>query len=102
MALPPGAAATALRSVWSETVRNEDLRALVQRTYEQAVHSLTRLLERWIEAGWVSATVQPREAGGPLLSMFLGYIVQGVVLKSVDAAAYARGMAQVVGAPGLE
>jgi TetR/AcrR family transcriptional regulator, transcriptional repressor of aconitase len=62
--------------VWSETLRNEDLAALLRGFLAQAIAAWTKIVETYQERGEMSADAQPEHVARTLIACCQGFLVQ--------------------------
>ncbi len=80
---------------WSEAQRNERLRETVGGFYRAFRDRLARLAERWRAAGMIQADADPDAVSKALLSLLLGFVVQGAILGDASPAALGAGLSSL-------
>ena len=71
--------------VWAEAVRDEELAELARSTLGQLRSHLTQWLERLAAEGRISSRADTTAAGGLILALLHGYVIQLALLGDVSA-----------------
>lgn len=82
---------------WGEMPRNTALREAVQEAYGHFRASAAGFVSAWRDAGQAHADIDPEEAAPAIVSLVLGFIVQRAITGPLEAGAYARGAATLLG-----
>ncbi|WP_322012030.1 TetR/AcrR family transcriptional regulator [Paraburkholderia sp. J12] len=83
---------------WSEAQRDEKVRELIRGFYLGFREQLVARVVRWQAEGAVAPDADVAEVAKALQSIILGYVVQMSIMRDVDPAAHARGLAALLGA----
>ncbi|MFP6560763.1 TetR/AcrR family transcriptional regulator [Paraburkholderia sp. B3] len=83
---------------WSEAQRDEKVRELIRGFYMGFREQLVAQVLRWREEGEVTPHTDATEVAKALQSIILGYVVQMSIMRDVDPAGHARGLAAFFGA----
>lgn len=78
---------------WSEAQRDEKVRLLIRDFYLQFRQLLGARVKRWQQSGEISSRADTAEVAKTLQSIILGYVVQMAIMRDVDPAKHARGLA---------
>ncbi|MGW2043068.1 TetR/AcrR family transcriptional regulator [Streptomyces virginiae] len=70
--------------VWTETLRNEDLAALLRRGYEEISGAWMALVETYREVGMLPAGVPSEHIARTLIAAAQGYITQQALFGGID------------------
>lgn len=82
---------------WSEAQRNEKVRLLIRDFYLGFRGQLEARVKRWQKAGQLTQAADATEVAKVLQSVILGYVVQVAIMRDVDPAEHARGLAAISG-----
>lgn len=85
---------------WSEAQRDEKVRELIRGFYLGFREQLVARVTRWQAAGDIAPNADVVEVAKALQSIILGYVVQMSIMRDVDPAGHARGLAALLGARG--
>ncbi|MGW9073786.1 TetR family transcriptional regulator C-terminal domain-containing protein, partial [Streptomyces yangpuensis] len=78
--------------VWTETLRNEELAALLRRGYKEVVGSWVGLVESYREAGMLPSDVPAEHIARTLIAAAQGYITQQALFGGIDPAMLRDGL----------
>ena len=84
-------------TAWGEALRDAQLAELARAVYGRFRQHFGLLARRWQEAGHVSPDADPDEVAAAALALLPGFMVQRVLLGDLEPAAYARGVAALLG-----
>lgn len=82
---------------WSEAQRDERVRELIRGFYEGFREQLVARVLRWQAQDEVAPDADATEVAKALQSIILGYVVQMSIMRDVDPAGHARGLAALLG-----
>ncbi|MFJ3979437.1 TetR/AcrR family transcriptional regulator [Streptomyces sp. NPDC090021] len=78
--------------VWTETLRNEELAALLRRGYEEISGAWVRLVESYREAGMLHSGVPTAHIARTLIATTQGYVTQQALFGGIDPAILRDGL----------
>lgn len=73
---------------WAEAMRNPDIRDVARGAYETMRGYLAAVARRGQEHGRIPADADPNELAKPMLSLVMGYMLQGLIIGDVDTETY--------------
>ncbi|WP_116952252.1 TetR/AcrR family transcriptional regulator [Jiangella endophytica] len=62
--------------VWSEAVRDDEIRDIVTSVADRLLDSWERLAERWRDAGYLPDDAEPRQIARTMYGVLIGFVVQ--------------------------
>ncbi|NEE03218.1 TetR/AcrR family transcriptional regulator [Phytoactinopolyspora halotolerans] len=81
--------------VWAEAVRDPSLAEVIQARYRDLYALIAQLVEAEQAVGRVARDGDPAEVAKIIVSIYMGYLLQRVLVGNVAPAAYASGLAAV-------
>ncbi|RIQ24953.1 TetR/AcrR family transcriptional regulator [Jiangella rhizosphaerae] len=62
--------------VWSEAVRDEEIRGIVTVVADRIISRWAELAERWSDAGYLAADADPRKVAHTMYGVMIGFVAQ--------------------------
>ncbi|GLY07994.1 TetR/AcrR family transcriptional regulator [Actinoplanes sp. NBRC 101535] len=78
--------------VWAEALRSPALAAQANTVYQQLRGNFAEVIRRWQAAGHTPADLVPEHAGGAMLSLVQGFILQRLLVDGTSTEAYLSGV----------
>ena len=83
-------------SLWSEALRQKNLRKIFNENYQDSLHILVELIQKGIESHEIDTRLNPEAAAGFFLALWKGLQLQVVLIDNLDAGSYLEEIKEIM------